>query len=185
MSQRTLRVNPYIPDRAETLDIDDGTWSSNDKAKAVKLDGDQLTLCANGDEIFGFISGTEPYTSDGDRVASVTADVGAEVEASDAAGTLAVGDMVVAGTQTAIGTAVVSSNGTPVIVRPALLTDSTGATATTTISDVTGSFSQSVLNVNFATLAAAIETLVAARSGWRVMAVYGSGAGRRCLLQRV
>ena len=45
--------------------------------------------------------------------------------------------------------------------RQTKLTDSTGASATTTISDVTSSFSQSVLNVNFATLAKAINALIA------------------------
>ena len=45
--------------------------------------------------------------------------------------------------------------------RQTKLTDSTSATATTTISDVTGSFSQSVLNVNFATLAKAVNALIA------------------------
>ena len=44
--------------------------------------------------------------------------------------------------------------------RMTALTDSTGASATTTLSDVTGSHSQSVLNVNFATLAKAVNLLI-------------------------
>jgi hypothetical protein len=106
--KRMLRIDPNVPDRVETLKAAAGTWSSNDIGKAVKLDGDNVTLCADQDEIYGFISAVEPYTKDGDRVAAVACDTNRETYATDEDGTLAVGDLVVAGTPTAVGTAFAS-----------------------------------------------------------------------------
>jgi len=103
--QRLLRIDPNVPDRVETLKATSGAWSNSDIGKPLKLDGDNVDLCASGDEIYGFLAAVEPYTKDGDDVCAVSADVNKEAEVADEAGTLSVGDFVVAGTPTAVATA--------------------------------------------------------------------------------
>lgn len=178
-------ITPYIPDRTEYADGADGTWSDNDIGKAVKLDGENITLAAAGDAIYGFLQSKQPGTVDGNPVVGVNPDLNREQLASDEAGTLAVGDFVVAGTQTAIGTAVASANGTPVKKAAAVLTDNSGGTAADTIAAIGGTYSQTEVANAIASLAAKVNALLAGRSGWMVMSVYGSGAGRQVLLRRV
>lgn len=114
--QRQLRIDPNVPDRVEPLKASAGSWSSSDIGKAVKLDGDNVTLCADEDEIYGFISAVEPYTKDGDPVAAVACDTNREAFASDEDNALSVGDLVVAGTPTAVGTAT-PANGPNVVIH--------------------------------------------------------------------
>jgi hypothetical protein len=106
---RAPRVNPYIPARVERF----GTTSDNprisaakDRWKPVKLSGDTVVLCADGDLPYGFIESVNVGTNDGYSICGVLCDPGHEVLAVDEAGNLAVGDVVVAGTPAAIGTAV-------------------------------------------------------------------------------
>jgi hypothetical protein len=105
---RAPRVNPYIPARVERF----GTTSDNpritaakDRWKPVKLSGDTVVLCADGDLPYGFIESITVGTSDGYSICGVLCDPGHEVLATDEAGGLVVGDLVTAGTPAAIGTA--------------------------------------------------------------------------------
>ena len=105
---RAPRVNPYIPARVERF----GTTSDNpritaakDRGKPVKLSGDTVVLCADGDLPYGFIESIAVGTTDGYSICGVLSDPGHEVLAVDQVGNLAVGDVVVAGTPTAVGTA--------------------------------------------------------------------------------
>lgn len=109
--KRALRLERYVPDRIETLKLASGTWSDTDIGKAVKYDGDNVDLCASGDEIVGFLAGVEPYTKDGDKVCSVTMDINTEAYGRDEAGNLTVGDIVKAGTAVAVGTALTATTG--------------------------------------------------------------------------
>lgn len=105
---RAPRINPYLPARVERI----GTTSDNPKAssakdigKPVKLSGDTVVLCADGNEIYGFIESVNVGTMDGYAIGGVLSDPGHEVLATDEVGNLAVGDLVVAGTPVALGTA--------------------------------------------------------------------------------
>lgn len=79
--------------------------------KAVKLIGDsQYNLCAAGDLIEGFITAVETYTADDFSIGSVQIDGRKRVlldglQATPGTGTCVIGDLVVAGTITAKGTA--------------------------------------------------------------------------------
>jgi hypothetical protein len=101
---RVPRINPYLPARVEYLGNNTGQFSSKDIGKPVKLAGETTALCASGDEIYGFVESVEVGTSNGYSYGGVLADVGHEVIAKDEAGTLVVGNLVVAGTATALGT---------------------------------------------------------------------------------
>ena len=102
---RNILVSPFVPDRTETLTGTASAFGANDIGKAVELDGDNVKLHDGTGELYGFIAAIEPGTSGGLRVCSVTCDVGREVEAADAAGTLVVGDIVGANAAAAAGTA--------------------------------------------------------------------------------
>lgn len=101
---RVPRINPYLPARVEYIGDNTGQASSKDIGKPVKLNGESTALCASGDEIYGFIESVEVSTNKGYSFGGVLADVGHEVIAKDEAGTLVVGDLVVAGTAIALGT---------------------------------------------------------------------------------
>jgi hypothetical protein len=101
---RVPRINPYLPARVEYIGDTTGQASSKDIGKPVKLNGESTALCASGDEIYGFIESVEVGTNGGYSFGGVLADVGHEVIAKDEAGTLVVGDLVVAGTAVALGT---------------------------------------------------------------------------------
>ena len=79
--------------------------------KAVKMVGDsQYNLCAAGDLIEGFVTAVETYTADDFSIGSVQNEGRKRVildglQATPGTGTCAVGDLVVAGTVTAKGTA--------------------------------------------------------------------------------
>lgn len=98
-------VLSMTPARTEYLSGTASTYSVNDIGKAVKLSGDQVALCADGDEIYGFLVSVETFTQDGYRACSVKCDAGEEILATDTAGSLAVGNIVVASTAVAAGTA--------------------------------------------------------------------------------
>ena len=106
---RKQTTTPYTPDRTESLDSGDGTWSYLDIGKPVKLAGDVVSLCADGNEIYGFVRSVELGTKGGDYVGGVGCDAGVEFYGYDEDNDLAIGDLVIAGTPTAIGTAVGAS----------------------------------------------------------------------------
>lgn len=103
--KRHLTISPYLPDRTELIGSNAKQASSIDIGKAVKVSGNTTVVCAEGDEIYGFISSVEAGSKDGYSIGGVVADVGRECWANDAAGGLAVGDLVVAGVAVALGTA--------------------------------------------------------------------------------
>lgn len=108
---RQLLISPYQPDRTERIgtSVAGGTASATDIGKPVKLAKDAVIVCADGDEIYGFIASVEAGTSGGYSVGGVVCDVGREMHATDEDGGLAVGDRVVAGTAVALGTAGVAN----------------------------------------------------------------------------
>jgi hypothetical protein len=142
---RVLRIQPYLPARVERLGNDTGQANTNDRNKSVVLSGDTVVLATEGADIYGFIQSVEVATQDGYSIAGVLCDVGHEVEAADAAGSLAVGNYVVSGAQTAFKTAL--TNG----LQPVTVDSGTPPPG----------------------------------YAWQVMAVYGSGAGRKVLLRKV
>jgi hypothetical protein len=103
---RAPRINPYIPGRTERLGTtsDNPRFSTKDIGKPVKLSGDTCVLCADGDLPYGFIEAVNTGTSDGYSIGTVLCDPGHEVLAVDEVGDLAVGDVVKAGTPTALAT---------------------------------------------------------------------------------
>jgi len=76
--------------------------STSDRGKPLKFAGSDMEICADGDEIVGFVEGVE-LPNDSGRIPIGCRDRGT-VFALDEAGTLAVGALVVAGTQTPAGT---------------------------------------------------------------------------------
>jgi hypothetical protein len=127
--KRHLTVSPYTPDRVELIGTNAKQASSVDIGKAVKLSGNTVVVCADGDEIYGFISSVEAGSKNGYSIGSVVCDAGREVWANDLAGGLAVGDLVVASTAVALGTAhhangahVKARTGSAVAGQSALLT---------------------------------------------------------------
>lgn len=139
-AKRQLLIQPYMPDFTENLGNNTGQFSSNDIGKAVVYNGDQMDQAADGNEIVGFVTSVEPGTKDGHSVGSVRKT--GRIKALDEAGTLAVGNLVVAGTAGTLGTAALAN------VKVAAGTEP-------------GNFK------------------------WVVIAVYGTGAGRECLLERL
>lgn len=103
--KRQLLVSPYQPDRTERIGDNTGQAGMADIGKPVKLSGDTVVLCADGDEIYGFIASVEAFTEGGHSIGGVVCDVGREMIAVDEDGGLAVGNLVVASTPVAFGTA--------------------------------------------------------------------------------
>lgn len=158
---RAPRINPYIPGRTERLGTtsDNPRFSTKEIGKPVKLAGDACVLCANGDVPYGFIEAVNVGTSDGWSIGTVLCDPGHEVLAVDEAGNLVVGDLVTAGTPTALATQ------TPALganVKKAVLTVAASGNAETL------------------TLPAALI------HKWVVMAYYGTqAAGKQVMLRKV
>jgi len=76
--------------------------STSDRGKPLKFAaGSDMEICADGDEIIGFIEGVE-LPNDSGRIPIGCRDRGT-VFALDEAGSLTVGDLVVSGTQTPAG----------------------------------------------------------------------------------
>lgn len=113
MAKRQLLLQPYKPDVAERLGAAaaavpgttgrGGQYSDVDIGKAMKYSGDAMVECADGDEIVGFVTSVNVASNDGFSVGSVRKE--GRVQAIDEAGTLSVGDIVVAGTAIGVGTA--------------------------------------------------------------------------------
>ena len=119
--KKQLRVEPYVPDRTESLGDNTGQYADADIGKALKMNaGGYLELCADGDEIYGFATAVEPYTKDGHSIGSVCCDVNRQMYAVDEAGGLALGANVVAGTPTALGTALTNGQNVKVRAVPAV-----------------------------------------------------------------
>jgi hypothetical protein len=102
---RVAEVDPYRPARTELIGDNTGQASTNDIGKPVKLSGDTVVLCTAGDEIYGFVESVEPGTVGGYSHGGVLCSSGNQVYATDEDGDLVVGDLVVAGTAVAFGTA--------------------------------------------------------------------------------
>lgn len=107
-------VNSY--DEAVTVRLGAGTGSSNNMTtaevgKPVKLVGEsRFDLCAAGDPIEGVIIAVETATQDGYTIGSIVDEGYKQVtfdglQATAGTGTIAIGDIVVAGTAVAKGTA--------------------------------------------------------------------------------
>lgn len=104
-THRVLVINPWTPARTELIGTNAKQASSLDVGKPVKLSGVSTALCVNADEIYGFIESVEAGADQyGYSHGGVLCDRGCEVYAKDEAGTLVVGDLVMAGTVTAFGT---------------------------------------------------------------------------------
>lgn len=166
---RAPRINPYLPGRTERLgpivDLDNPTtlFSAKDIGKPVKLSGDTCVLCVDGDLPYGFIEAVNVSTSSGYAIGTVLSDPGHEILAVDEVGDLAVGDVVKAGTITALGvqtpalgakvkkyTGAVSSG------QSALLTSTTLAIGTTSAAAV------KVTNASYALVGGVLTAISAA-----------------------
>jgi len=102
---RTQTIAPYVPDRVELGYVASGQWTDVDIGKAVKLrDSSTVEICADTNEIYGFVTAVEPYTQGGYAVMAVACDAGREMWVTDQDGGLAVGNVVVAGDPVAVGT---------------------------------------------------------------------------------
>lgn len=115
-AKRQLLIQPYEPDYTENLGDNTGQFAAEDIGKAVKLSGDTMVLCASGDPIEGFVQSVEPGTVDGHSIGSVRKR--GRQYAIDEAGSLAVGDLVEAGTAGTLGTHALQNvivQGTPVV----------------------------------------------------------------------
>jgi len=97
-----MLIQPYKPDYTENLGDNTGQYSDQDIGKAVKYSGSTMVLCADGDEIVGFVTSVEPGTKDGHSIGAVRKE--GRMEALDEAGSLTVGTAVVAGTAGTLGT---------------------------------------------------------------------------------
>ena len=102
-NNRQLLITPYTPDRTELIGNNTKQASYLDIGKPVKLSGDGVVLCADGDDIYGFIASVEAGSKGGKSYGAVACDAGREAIAIDEAGGLAVGGLVVAGTAVAFG----------------------------------------------------------------------------------
>lgn len=103
---RGLLVSEYDQRDTEMLGDNTDQFSIADKNKAVVYAGVQMDLATSGEEIAGFVETIEAATSDGHTVGTVkkTGRIRATIGSGEA-GTLAVGGLVVADTQVALGTA--------------------------------------------------------------------------------
>ena len=106
-TKRALTIQPYMPDDTENLGDNTGQFASNDIGKAVVYNGDQMDQAADTDEIVGFVQSVEPGTKDGHSLGSVRKR--GRAYALDEAGTLAVGNPVVAGTPGTLGTSALAN----------------------------------------------------------------------------
>lgn len=106
---RVPRIEPYVPDRTELLGTTSGDYNDQDIGKAVKVSGNACVACAAGDAIEGFVTSVNVGTKGGYSVGGVKRDINTEFTVRDEDGGLAIGDYVVAGTPTALGTALPSS----------------------------------------------------------------------------
>ena len=122
-------------DQRDTEMLGDATnqFGIKDVNKPVKYAGVQCDVCATSDEIVGFIEAIEAATSDGHTVGTVKKTGRMRVEVG--AGTLAVNDLVVAGTQAALGTSgkAIVISGIPTLYKWAVVWLDVDGTAGTTV----------------------------------------------------
>ena len=101
VGKRQIRLQQHNADE-EFLKLDVpgvANWSTDmDRSKAVKLDGSLMELCANGDEIIGFVESVTAGVWEYDDRQPAAIRIEGYVYALDEAGSLVVGDFVVAGT---------------------------------------------------------------------------------------
>jgi len=107
LQKRRIRLSHFIP-YEEFLVVSDpanpvGT-TGTEAGKPVKLVGSKVDLCADGDEIFGFLDSVEGGLHDAiDATQPCVVRCEGRVHALDLAGTLSIGDFVVATAQVPIG----------------------------------------------------------------------------------
>lgn len=144
MNQFDFNVLTHSPERLNVISAKLGPdiatkYSDKDKKKAAKAQaGGRYVLCADGDDIEGFIDSVEAATQDGFSFGGVArGNVGYRVEAQVAAGAANVvfGDLVVAGAQLAIGTKGLAQvkKGAPAVHKYRVLRLTTGAPGTTVL----------------------------------------------------
>lgn len=167
-------ISPVIPTEAETVRFGAGTASNQhfgnaEVGKAVKLVGEsRYDLCAAGDNIEAFVTSVESATLDGYSIGGTQDDCMTQVtfdglQATPGTGTIAVGDYVVAGTATALGTAL--GIGGPKVCKA---TNQPGATITAA--------DNTVGSINTA-LAAMADAQKHAIFAWRVVSLGTAGTG--------
>jgi hypothetical protein len=183
--KRQLLISPYTPDRTELIGTNAKQASSVDIGKPVKLSGNTVVPCADGDEIYGFIASVEAGSKDGYSVGGVVCDVGREVWATDESGSLAVGNLVTAGTVAALGTegvgnvkirAATSLEGQSSILTSGALAIKAGASAVVkTVNTVTALVGGALVSKAAADMAALAGTVAHAK--FNVYAFFVSDAG--------
>lgn len=104
--KRGILVSEYDQRDTELLGDDTKQYHINDVGKLVKYNGIQVDLCVAGDDIVGAVESVEPYTAEqGHSVGTVKKSGRVKVViGAGEVGTLAVGGLVVADAQTALGT---------------------------------------------------------------------------------
>lgn len=169
-----FQISPVIPTEAETVRLGAGTaanqrFGNAEVGKAVKLVAEsRYDLCAAGDDIEGFVTSVESASLDGYSVGGVQDDCITQVmfdglEATPGTGTVAIGDYVVAGTATALGTALASN-----VPKVCKATNQPGVAVTAA--------SATVADINTA-LAAVADAQKHVLWGWRVVSLGTAGTG--------
>lgn len=104
-----FKFAPLVPaDRIESSRLGantSGKFEDDDVGKPVKFGADTFVLCTDGDAIDGFVDSISPETVDGYSFGGVAREGRFYVINGAGQATLAVGDVVVAYTQAALGTA--------------------------------------------------------------------------------
>lgn len=163
-----------------------GTYSDKEEGKYVKLTAEsRYELCAAGDPIEGVIVATEKATSAGYSVGSIAKcgtmfALADGLEATPGTGTLAVGDYVVCGSVTALGTALSS------FAKVVKATNQPGATV---VSGLAGADTAAAVKVVLdAALVKVADAEANAMFAWRVVSLgtVGTGAvGTTIVVERV
>lgn len=162
---RAPRINPYLPARTERLGAttDNPKFSLRDVGKPVKLSGDTCVLCADTNEIYGFIESVNVGTDSGYAIGGVLSDPGLEFLAVDEVGDLVVGDLVVAGTPVAIGTALPAKGPNVKKRTGAVTTGQSALLASTTLAiGTTSAAAVKVTNNSYALVGGVLTAITAA-----------------------
>lgn len=97
---------PYQTIESAALGTGSGTWTKTEIGKAVKLgSANNFVFCTDGDAIDGFVNSVDAITVNGGYGFGGVQTDGRRVVQVATGATLAVGDLVIAAAQTALGTA--------------------------------------------------------------------------------
>ena len=133
---RGLLVSEYDQRDTEMLGAATDEFKYADVNKAVKYAGVQMDLAVAGDDIVGFVETLNATTSDLHSVGTVKKSGRVRVEVGvGEVGTLAVGDLIVADAQVALGTAgrAMVKGGAPAVYKWAVMWLDGDGTAGTTV----------------------------------------------------